>query len=110
LAIVGTYSLNNSIFDVWVMLVAGILGYVLRNSGYDPAPLILGMVLGPMIMKSFHQSLIIFNGNALNLWLRPISGVMMTLSVVITLVFPLIKKVFAAKRDDLAVGTGGPGL
>jgi len=55
--VVGAYSLQQSIFDVWVMIAFGVIGYVLRKLGLPLAPLVLGLILGPAIEKSLRTSL-----------------------------------------------------
>lgn len=54
---IGAYSVRNSVFDVWVMLFFGVLGYFMRRLGYPAAPMIMGMIIGPIIESSFRQSL-----------------------------------------------------
>ena len=61
--VIGVYTVNNSIVDVWIMLIMGALGYVLRKFGLDPAPLVLGLVISPTFELSLRQSLIMSNGN-----------------------------------------------
>lgn len=61
--ILGSYSLNNSVLEVLIMILFGILGYFLRKRGYDMAPLVLGFVLGPTLEMNFRQSLLIGGGN-----------------------------------------------
>jgi putative tricarboxylic transport membrane protein len=61
--LIGTYSLNNSVLDLVVLLVMGMVGYVLRKLGFDLAPIILAMVLGPLLEKTFRQSLYMSAGN-----------------------------------------------
>ncbi|MDZ7748750.1 MAG: tripartite tricarboxylate transporter permease [Halofilum sp. (in: g-proteobacteria)] len=56
LSVVGSYSLGNNFFDVYTMLVFGIIGYFMRKVGFHPAPLILGLILGPIAEKGFRQS------------------------------------------------------
>jgi putative tricarboxylic transport membrane protein len=62
LCIVGAYGDNNSVFDVWVMVAAGVAGFTLRRFGYEPAPLVLGLVLGPIMERSLLQALIMGRG------------------------------------------------
>ena len=50
--IIGVYEVNNSIIDVWIMLIMGVLGYALRKFDFDPAPLVLGLVIAPIIEQS----------------------------------------------------------
>ncbi len=61
--IIGVYEVNHSIVDVWIMLIMGIAGYLLRKFGLDPAPLVLGLVISPTLEMSLRQSLIMSNGN-----------------------------------------------
>ena len=62
-AMIGSYSVRNSIFDVWVLLGFGVLGYFLRKLKFDLAPLILAIVLGPMIEKYFRTALFLGRGD-----------------------------------------------
>jgi putative tricarboxylic transport membrane protein len=61
--IVGVYLVNNSIVDVWIMLIMGVAGYLLRKLDFDPAPLVLGLVIAPTFELSLRQSLVMSNGN-----------------------------------------------
>ena len=61
LCLVGAYGLNQSMVDVWIMIVSGLVGYVLKRNGFGPAPIIMGIVLGGLIETSLAQSLIIFD-------------------------------------------------
>ena len=61
--IVGVYLLNNSIVDVWIMLIMGVVGYLLRKFDFDPAPLVLGLVIAPILELSLRQSLVMSGGN-----------------------------------------------
>jgi putative tricarboxylic transport membrane protein len=78
--IIGVYEVNNSIVDVWIMLIMGILGYALRKFEFDPAPLVLGLVISPILEQSLRQSLIMSNGNYLIFFSRPISAGLMIVS------------------------------
>jgi putative tricarboxylic transport membrane protein len=84
--ITGMYTVNNSIFDIWVMLVFGILGYAMRKLAYEGAPLLLALVLGPKLEVAFRQSLMISHGDFGIFFGRPIS----MLLLVFTLIFLLI--------------------
>jgi putative tricarboxylic transport membrane protein len=59
LSVVGSYSLGNNIFDVWTMLIFGVIGYLMRKTGFNPAPLILGLILGPIAEAGYRQSLVL---------------------------------------------------
>jgi putative tricarboxylic transport membrane protein len=71
--VIGVYAVNNSIVDVWIMLIMGGLGYLLRKFGLDPAPLVLGLVIAPTFEMSLKQSLIMSNGDWLIFFQRPIA-------------------------------------
>jgi len=72
--IIGSYSINNSTFDVFMMLVFGIVGYLFRKFKYEPAPLVLAFILGPMLENALRQSLLISGGDFLIFFTRPISA------------------------------------
>ncbi len=73
LCFVGSYAVNNSLFDVQVMFFFGVLGYVMRKFKFPLAPLLIAFILGPMIENGFRQSFIIFDGNIFKFFTRPIS-------------------------------------
>jgi putative tricarboxylic transport membrane protein len=72
--IIGVYEVNHSIVDVWIMLIMGVVGYALRKFDFDPAPLVLGLVIAPTFELSLRQSLIMSNGNWLIFFNRPIAA------------------------------------
>jgi putative tricarboxylic transport membrane protein len=71
--LVGIYSVRNSIFDVWIMIAAGGIGFFLRKWELPVAPFIIGMVLGPTTEASFRQTLMLFKGNPLLIFERPVA-------------------------------------
>src|SRR5690606_458491 len=71
--IVGAYSANNSLFDVWVMLALGLLAYVMAENGVPTAPLILALILGPIVEENFMKSLIKADGDMLMFFERPLA-------------------------------------
>src|SRR5215469_484225 len=77
--IIGVYTVNNSIVDVWIMLIMGLLGYALRKFGFDPAPLVLGLVIAPLFEQSLRQSLIMSNGDYTIFFQRSISLMLLAL-------------------------------
>lgn len=91
LCVLGAYGDNNSVFDVWVMLGAGVVGYFMRKANYEPAPLLVGLVLGPVMERSLRQALIISHGNVSGLWESPISVVLLAMAVLAAVV-PLVLK------------------
>jgi putative tricarboxylic transport membrane protein len=100
--ILGTYSVGNSLVDVWILLAMGGIGYVLRKFGYDLAPVALGLVLAPMLELSLRQSLAMSAGDYGIFLHRPIATVMLALGVILFL-FALKPLVFKSKdwREQL---------
>jgi putative tricarboxylic transport membrane protein len=87
--IIGVYEVNNSIVDVWIMLIMGVIGYGLRKFGLDPAPLVLGLVISPTFEMSLRQSLIMSNGNWTIFFQRPIALALMVTCAVLLLLAAL---------------------
>jgi len=91
--ITGMYTVNNSVFDIWMMLVFGALGYVMRKWAYEGAPLLLALVLGPKLEAAFRQSLMISHGDFGVFFNRPVSLVFL-LGALIFLSAPLLKSIW----------------
>ena len=72
--IIGVYEVNHSIVDVWIMLIMGVVGYILRKFDFDPAPLVLGLVIAPTFELSLRQSLVMSNGDWFIFFNRPIAA------------------------------------
>jgi putative tricarboxylic transport membrane protein len=83
IAAVGSYSVNNNMFDVKLMIVFGIIGYLMKKFEIPLAPLIITALLGRSIENSLVQSYIILDGNLLNLFLRPISALFIVLALIV---------------------------
>jgi putative tricarboxylic transport membrane protein len=77
LCAVAAYADNNNVFDVWVMVAAGVAGYALRLLAFDVVPLVLGLVLGPLMERSLLQALTIARGDVTGLWSSPQAAVML---------------------------------
>jgi putative tricarboxylic transport membrane protein len=92
--LIGAYSINYSTFDIYTMLVFGVLGYLMRKYKFEGAPLILGFVLGPMFETSFRHSLLLSDGSFSIFFTRPIAaaGMVVTFLLLITSVLPIIRK------------------
>lgn len=80
---IGTYSLNNSLFDIGVLLFFGLLGFLLKYLCYSATPLLVGLVLGPVFEKGLRQGLIMADGNFLFFLQRPISGTLLGIAALI---------------------------
>jgi TctA family transporter len=88
--VVGTFAINNTVFDVGVMLVLGLIAYLMEENGIPIAPAILGLVLGPLIEESFMTSMIKADGNFLMFFARPISAVL-GVAVILIWSWPLVR-------------------
>ena len=95
--ILGVYAVNNSNVDVWIMLIMGVLGYILRKFEFDPAPLVLGLVIAPIFEQSLRQSLIMSNGYWTIFFERPIAGGLLAVSAAL---LALSAVSFVMKRKD----------
>jgi putative tricarboxylic transport membrane protein len=78
--IIGVYEVNHSVIDVWIMLIMGVVGYLLRKFDFDPAPLVLGLVIAPTFEMSIRQSLIMSNGFWTIFFTRPLSAALLAIS------------------------------
>ena len=63
IVLIGVYSINNTSFDMWIVLAFGVLGWIMSKTGFDAGPLVLAFVLGPILEKSFRQSMLISGGS-----------------------------------------------
>lgn len=101
LTVVGSFAINNSVMDVYVMLFFGLVGYVLKILGFDSTPIVLGMILGPIAEKGLMQTVILKKGllpGIASMFTRPICLVLMALTV-ISLVTPAIQNHRAKKKS-----------
>jgi putative tricarboxylic transport membrane protein len=80
-AMIGTYSIRFQSFDVWMMLIFGVVGYLMRKFGFPVAPMVLASVLAQMLETSLGQALLISQGSPLVFFTRPISAVFMVLAL-----------------------------
>ena len=81
--VIGAYSINNSVADVIIMIIFGIVGYILRKFDYEEAPLVMAFILGPLLETAFRQSLIMSDGKFSIFLKRPISGVALVISAML---------------------------
>ena len=78
--VIGVYEVNHSIVDVWIMVIMGVVGYGLKKFGFDPAPLVLGLVIAPIFEMSLRQSLIMSDGNWTIFVQRPVAASLLALA------------------------------
>jgi putative tricarboxylic transport membrane protein len=100
--LIGAYTVGNNIQDVYIMILFGILGYLLKKYDYEPAPLVLAFVLGPMFEDAFRQSLIISGGNPLIFLTRPIAATFLFISFAF-LVSPLVLMLLGKHRPGVGL-------
>ncbi|MEV7649043.1 tripartite tricarboxylate transporter permease [Arthrobacter sp. NPDC089319] len=89
---IGVFTVNNSLFDMWLVLLFGVIGYLMKKAGYEPGPLVLAFVLGSMLEVATRQSLLMFDGNVAGFVGRPISGVLLAAMVLTVALLPVLKK------------------
>jgi putative tricarboxylic transport membrane protein len=90
---IGVFAARNEMFDVGATLLFGAVGYVLLQLGFEPAPILLGFVLGPRLEENFRRSVLLSRGSLATFVDRPISAVFVAMSVVLVLA-----QVYAALR------------
>ena len=99
----GSYSINNSTFDVYVTLVFGVLGYILLRFGFQPAPVLLGFILGPLIEENLRRSLVIARGDPMVFLDRPVSVALLSLSLLLILA-PILRHLVVRWRGARHAG------
>ncbi len=91
MGVVGSFALNNTVIDVWVMFAAGILGFACRRAGIPLGPLVLGLILGPMMEANLRRALILSRGEWMEVLTRPIVASFL-LATLASLLWPLLKR------------------
>lgn len=99
--IIGVYSVNSSTFDILLMVIFGVLGYVLKRLHYEMAPLVLAFILGPMAENALRQSLIISQGSPMVFFSRPVPLVALLIAFFL-MISPLLP--FLRKRREVIAG------
>jgi putative tricarboxylic transport membrane protein len=103
---VGAYAVNNRLFDVWLMLFFGVVGYVFKKIQLPVAPLVIALVLGDMTETALRQSFIMSQGSLAIFFTRPIAATC-TIIAIFLFVFPTLRVVFPWVRERLWVPQGG---
>jgi putative tricarboxylic transport membrane protein len=98
---IGVYSTNNNSFDIWMVALFGFIGYLFIKLGCEPAPLLLGLILGPMMEEYLRRAMLISRGDWSVFVTRPISASLLAAAVVLLIIvlLPSIKK----KREEAFV-------
>lgn len=97
LCFIGALSIRNSLSDLWLMVGFGIVGYLFERYKFPIAPMVLGIILGPMAENSFMTTMFSFQNDWTIFFRRPISGIMMAVSI-IALFLPTVRKYWALRR------------
>ena len=96
--LVGAYSINNNPTDEGLTVIFGLLGYLMRKFDFEPAPLVLAMILGPQLEASLRRALIFSRGDFLVFVERPIAATLLALAVLLMLT-PLIRARLTSRAD-----------
>lgn len=104
--VIGAYSLNNNVYDIVIMIIFGFVGYLMDKFEYDPAALVLAMVLGPMMENAFRQSLIMSRTGFYIFFQRPISLGLLIIAVLLV-IYPILRK---GKKIPLAGAGSSEGV
>jgi putative tricarboxylic transport membrane protein len=91
--VIGAYSARNTITDLWLIMIFGVLGYLFERLRFPIAPMVLGVILGPLAEQSFMTSMISFQNDWTIFFTRPVSGTVMLLSV-LALAFPSFQHLY----------------
>jgi putative tricarboxylic transport membrane protein len=98
---IGIYSINNAPFDVGIAAMFGVVGYWLLKHDFEPAPLLLGFVLGPLMEENLRRAMLIARGDATVFFTRPISAVLLSLAIILLIIAGLPK--IRRRRDEVFV-------
>ena len=98
---IGVYSTNNNTFDIWMVAIFGVIGYLFIKLGTEPAPLLLGFILGPMMEENLRRALLLSRGDWLTFVTRPLSAGLLAAAVLLLVIvlLPAVK----SKREEAFV-------
>ena len=96
--LIGVYSVSNAVFDIYIMIIFGILGYLMKKFDYEGAPLVLAFVLGPLLENNLRKSLIMSQGDFSIFFMRPLSAASLILALFL-LVSPFIPGLGKKRRE-----------
>lgn len=97
LVCIGVYSVNNNVFDIWLVLLFGAIGYGMALLDFEPAPLIVGFILGPLMEENLRRSLVLTGGDFMGLFYRPISGTILVMTIIL-MVWMLARFLLSRRR------------
>jgi putative tricarboxylic transport membrane protein len=98
LVVVGTYAIGNNLNDVWVALILGVVGFLMRKYDFSPSAMVLAMILGFMVETSLRRSLVLSYGSLSCFYTRPISLILIVMAI-ITLFYPIIRSIREGRKQ-----------
>jgi len=107
LCAIGTFAVNGSVTDVWIMLMAGIFGFFMKRQGFSPAAMVVAIVLGPLAESTLRQSLIISEGSLLIFLQRPVALALGVLIALLVFAGPMSSRLALLRR--MSPSTSEPG-
>jgi putative tricarboxylic transport membrane protein len=104
--LIGAYSMNNSVFDAFVMIIFGVVGYLFKKFDFEGAPLVLAFVLGPLLDMNLRQALLISEGSFIDFFTRPISAATLGLAILLSVsaTLPFVKRRLQQYRESVDEG------
>ena len=98
---IGVYSTNNNTFDIWMVAIFGVIGYLFIKLGAEPAPLLLGFILGPMMEENLRRALLLSRGDWSVFVTRGLSASLLAVAALLLVIvlLPAVKK----KREETFV-------
>ena len=100
LCIIGSYSIRNSFFDIWVMLLFGVVGYLMQKFQYPIGPVVLALILGPMVESEFRRAMIMYRKDYTVFFTRPISLLFLLLAL-ISIFGPTVRNILQTRKQKL---------
>jgi len=100
--LIGAYAINNNVWDIWIMLLFGVIGYLMRKFEYPAAPVVLALVLGPLMETNFRRTLAISQGDYAVFLTHPIAAFLL-ICAVLSLAWPLLARLFTGGKSEVAM-------
>jgi putative tricarboxylic transport membrane protein len=98
--VVGAFAASNSVFDIAVLIIFGVVGYVMRKMRMPVAPMVLGFILGPLIEDNLRRALILDDGSPFGFFTRPFSATLLVI-IIIMLISPALSKLLLGRTVKL---------
>ncbi len=106
MCIIGAYTVNNRLFDCWVLVIVGIVGYILLKSGFTLTPIILGYILGPIIETNFRTAIISNRGDVTSIFGSPIAVALILFGIAMAVVPSILENRKRKKQQEAACDCG----